>query len=469
MARENVRLTDGNFTSDGTYFYSMLDGSQVLQQKVDDGSVAFTYPLDTQKANPIKELEWDGVYFWSLETKGDGFIIRKWGIQSFICIQISKFEFTTGATHVYDADSFAIEHYRLTLGVNDSGGGNYTVGATDIIISDTSMLVPGDQLTFVRNLANTQSRVGTLFVEQRVVDSVLSATQVRLTIAMSGDPHSDGKGFRGPDVSPGGGEPPVPDLVFVTKVLWVTNKNAPLVPGTPALYKINSFNGSNLQQFVGTEYTDIGGCTFYAKYDRAGITPNEYNTTVNVDSGAGGRQTYVLLARDSSMLFFNTDTEVFDRSLVMNNIKADTIAVWPVFDMVIAGDEPDIVIYRLQLGTTFKNMSLEQEDETFSGGAYSYEKQILRRVVNSIAVVAEPSIIPADGSSTATITATLRDQYNDLIPSGKTVNWSDDSGENRVSPASSSTDSFGRALTTYSAGTVETDIKITAGVTNGLI
>lgn len=467
MARENVKFSDPNLTGDGTYYYSLIDNSQVLQAKVDDGSVAFTYPLDTSVGNEVKALEWDGVYFWSLEPKSGGFIIRKWAIQSFICKQQQKFEFSDGGSHTYDADAMAVEHYRLTVGDNDNGSGGYTLGLSSIQISDTSMLSSGDVLTFVRKRTSAASRSGTSFVEQAVVQTVDSGTQVTVTSAMSGDPYGDGKGFRGPSASSGGSEPTPPDLVYVTKNLWIANKHSPGDPSTPALYKVNAANGSNLTQYSGTQYDGVGGCTFYTKYDRAGSDPNKYNTTIDVDSDLGGKQTYLLIARSSVLLFFNVNTNVVDRSLVMNNVQTDTVTTWSVYDMYVGGEEPDIVLFRLQDGTTYKDESLVEQDESWSEN--NYEKQLLRRVVSSIAVVAEPSIIPADGVSTATVTAVLRDQYNDLIPSGKQVNWSDDSGENRVSPTQSATNDFGEASTTYTAGTTEQDVKITAGVTNGLV
>ncbi len=479
MVRQNIRLSEGNFTSDGVYYYCMLDGTQALQQKVDDGTVAFTYPLDTSVTGNILELSWDGVYFWSLEDNGStGFFIRKWAIESFICRQQQLFTFTTGSTHTYDASAFAVEHYRLTVAANDNGAGGYTTGLSDINISDTSMLEPGDVLTFVRRGTNVASRFGTAFVEQAVVQSVLSATQVRLTGAMADDPHGDGKGFRGPAVIPAGSSPITPDEVFVTKHLWVGNANAPGAPGTPALYKIRASNGSNIIQFSGTQYSSIGGMTFYTTYNQGiGIDANatKYNTTIVDSSALGGLQTYVLIARSSTLMFFNTDTFAIDRTLIMNNVKVDTVSVWPVFDMEVLGIEPDVVLYRIQNGTTYKNESLALTDESWGTTQWNYEKQLLRRVVSSIAVSANPSIIPADGNSTSDITATVRDQYNDLIPSGKTVNWSDDSegagggtGQGLFN-AQSTTDSFGVARNTYKAGTTEQDVKITAAVTAGLV
>lgn len=478
MVRENIRFQEGNFTGDGTYYYSMLDGSQVLQQKVDDGTVAFSYPLDTSIPGNIKELEWDGVYFWTLEDRAgaDGITLRKWGIQAFICKQQQQFEFIDGPTHTYNVDSFALEHYRLTVGINDNGSGGYTFNLQDIHVSDNSMLEPGDVLTFVRRFTSPAQRVGTSFVEQAVVQNTISGstTQVRLTTTMQGDPHGDGKGFRGPDVDIdllGGTHPPTPDEVFVTKNVWLANDDSPSNPGTPSLYKVRASNGSNLIQFIGTQYDDINGAAFYTKMNTGtGLDDDNatiYNTTVVVDSDAGGRQTYLLLARGSVLLFFNVSTNVIDRSLIMNNIKVDTINIWPVFDMHVDGEEPNIVLYRLQLGTTYLNQSLVLTDEAWS--SYNYEKQLLRRVVNSIAVSADPAIVPADGNTTSAITAVVRDQYNDLISSGKAVNWSDDSGEDRLDSAQTFTDDFGTARNTYTAGVTEQDVKITASIVNGLL
>lgn len=485
MVRENVRFQEGNFTGDGTYFYSMLDGSQALQQKVDDGTVAFSYPLDTPVSGNIQEMHWDGVYFWTLEDRsgGTGARIRKWGIQSFICKQQQVFEFIDGPTHTYDVDAFGVEFYKLTVGNNDNGSEGYTKGLQDIKVSDNSMLEPGDVLTFVRYGTSAAQRVGTVFVEQATVQTTISgaSANVRLTAPMQGDPHGDGKGFRGPDVdfqSLPGTQPPVPDEVYVTKHLWLANDNSPNDPGTPALYKVRASNGSNVVQFSGSQYEDINGMAFYAKMNTGSYTISKpsppdvifvYNTTVNVNGDEGGRQTYMLIARDSTLLFFNTTTNVIDRSLIMNNIKVDTINHWNVSDMWVGGVEPDIVLYRLQLGTTYKNQSLNLVDESWS--QYNYEKQLLRRIVNSIAVTAEPSIIPADGNATSRITAVLRDQYNDLVPADKAVKWAEDSSEegNRLQDPLSFTDEFGTARNTYTAGTTEQDVKITASVVNGLI
>lgn len=478
MARENIRFEEGNFTSDDTYFYTMLDSAQVLQQKVDDGTVAFSYPLDTAIAGNVKGLEWDGIYFWSMEDRAgnDGVTIRKWGIESFICKQMAKFEYINDATHTYDCDGLAIEHYRLTVGTNQNGD-DYTVGLNAIQISDTSMLDPGDVLTFVKRYTPTAQRINTPYVEEKVVQSVTNSTLVLLTTVMSKTPHgasgapTDPRGFRGPLVNPqtavNGPHPPTPDEVFVTKFIWMSNDNSPGIPGTPSLYKARASNGTNVLQYSGTQYTNVNALTFYSKYT-TDIGLDSLNTVyrkkVLHDNDRGGRQTYLLVARDSVLLFFNTTTTAIDRSMIMNNIKVDTVSHWDVFDMFVGGIEPDIVLYRLQQGTTYKNPSLVLTDASW--GTYNYEKQLIRRVVSSIAVSLNPSIIPTD--TDAVVTATLRDQYNEVAEGINTVFTHDGDGALDNTGAVQS-DTFGHARNRYHAGSTEQDVKVVAAVTNGLL
>jgi hypothetical protein len=150
--------------------------------------------------------------------------------------------------------------------------------------------------------------------------------------------------------------------------------------------------------------------------------------------------------------------------MVMNNIKVDTINHWNVDDMMIIGAEPDIILYRLQSGTTYKDVALVLTDTSWS--EFNYEKQLLRRVVSSISVSVFPSIIPADGSSTAVVTAVLRDQYND-VASGVEVVWSAD--EVGKVAGTGTSDTFGEVRTAYTGGTTEQDVKVTATVASGLV
>lgn len=457
-SRQNIRFSNPNFTTDGEYFYSLSATGGVLQVKTDDGTVAFSYPCDTAITNEVNSLEYDGVYFWSLENRsGGGFIIRKWAIASYVLKQIVAHTFTNTAVHTYSANDFAVEYYCLSLKDNVHGG-VYTYGYQDINISDTSMLSPGDILTFVRKRTPVQNRYSSSYVETATVQTVLDSDTVRLSVPMSGDPYGDGKGFRGPAATYAGSDPVPPDLVYVTKALWVLNDNAPSDTSIGALYKINYRTGANIVQYSGSQYKNIKGATFYTKYVVAGSYPNQYNTTIS------SNEQYVLFVNGSSVLYFNVSSNEITKSLAINNVKSDLASLWTVYDMAVGGFEPNITLYRLQLGTTYGN---PLADEIWT--VYSYEKTILRRIVNSIALTAEPTILPADGASTSTITAVVRDQYNNVSGAGVTVTWADDSGGSRVSPTTSTTDAFGITYTVYTAGTEEEDVKITATVANGLL
>lgn len=480
MARENIRLSKGNFTTDGTFYYSILEDAQVIQVKVDDGTVAFSYPLDTTVAQAVKELVWDGVFFWSLEDYKPaatitGFVIRKWAIDDFICKQITHYDFIDTATQTYRASSFAVEHYRSAVGPgNDPGTGTGYTGVNildQIYLYDTSKLSVGDIVYFVKRWTPAHRRYGTTDIEQLYVNQILSSTRVEFSTNTVGDPYGDGKGWRGIEANPAASEPLPPDEACWTKYLWVFNSYSPGPVATPALYKINAYNGSLISQYTGTQYGSVGGSTFYTKYstdtkaDPDHTYGHTFNTSVVNDVTRGGYQTYVVFIKSNACLFYNTSTGATDRSLAVDNVKVDTVNVWTVYDMDIIGTEPDVTLLRLQTGTTYKNVGGTLIDETWA--TYNYDRTLLKRHARSIAVVSEPTIVPIVTGS-ATFTATVRDQYNEAIPAGKTVSWTDDDsgvGEASVSPASSSTDAFGRARTTFLAGATEKDVKVTATCT----
>jgi len=456
--RENIRIADPNFTTDGEYFYSLSKDAQILQVKTDDGSVAFSYPCDTQIGDTVNSLSWDGVYFWSLETKtgGGGLIIRKWAIDSYILKQLTSFTLTDNATHTYSSNDMGVQFYELTVGNNNNGGGGYTKNLSQINLSTTTGLSPGDILTFVRRSTPTHNRYSTSYVEVATVQSVMDSDTVVLTGVMSGDPYGDGKGFRGPSASYNSSTEPVPpDLVYVTKNIWLLNDYAPSNTSTAAIYRINPANGNVVVAYSGSQYLNIKGSVFYAEYTTAGTFPWVYNTGITAK--------YLLFVNSSSLLFFDVDSATVTKSLNLGNIKANGIDVWDVYDVAVGGHGSTVSLYRLQSGTSYGDPIADENWST----AYSYEKTLLARIVNSISVVAEPTIVPADGSSTSSITAVVKDQYNNAV-SGKTVTFSDDAG-GRLSPTSGVTDVFGKVHTTYVAGNTELDVKITATVENGLV
>jgi hypothetical protein len=163
-------------------------------------------------------------------------------------------------------------------------------------------------------------------------------------------------------------------------------------------------------------------------------------------------------------MLFNVSTLTVDRSMNIDNVKVDNVNIWPAYDMDIIGVEPNVTILRLQLGTTYKNISGSYVDEGWS--TYNYDRTLIKRHAKSISVTATPPIVPVAGNY-SDIAAYVKDQYNEAI-SGVRVYFSDDdstpSGAS-VTPGYDDTDLFGKAVTQFISGTVEKDVKITATCT----
>ncbi len=463
MTRENIQIADPNFTTDGVYFYSLSYDNQSLSVKTDDGDSAFSFPVDTALTGTVNALEWDGIYFWSLEDKvsGDGIIIRKWAIDSFLLKQITSFTLTNGGGHTYDADDFAVEYYCLSVGDNGLDGINppFSFGLSSVKVSDNSVFSSGDTVNFVRRRAPTAQRYGTSFVESKVVTTVDGDGEtLHFGSAMSQGVYGDSGGFRGPSATFAASDPTPPDFVYVTKNIWLLNNNAPSSSTTGGLYRLNPNNGSVVVAYSGAQYDNITSAGFHATYNVSGSFPWQYNTSVS------GSEKFVLFAKGTNLLFFNVDTLEVTKSLSLDNVAKVAGGNWTISDLAITGFEPNVSLYRLQNGTTYGS---PLADEAWSS-AYSYEKTLLRRVVSSISITVTPSILPADGVSLSQVVATVVDQYGAAV-SGKSVVWAEDGAGSITGTNPATTDTFGKASTTYTAGSSEEDVKITATVSDGLV
>ena len=86
MAYENVTLRKRNFVMVDGYFYMIDEDIDSLIVKTDDGTQAYSYPLDTTITDQIVSLEYDGRNFWTLENlAGNNLRIRKWYLDNYVC------------------------------------------------------------------------------------------------------------------------------------------------------------------------------------------------------------------------------------------------------------------------------------------------------------------------------------------------------------------------------------------------
>ena len=402
MAYENITLRKRNFTVVDGYFYMIDESLDSLIVKTDDGTQAFSYPLDTVISQQVSSLEYDGRNFWTLENlSGTNIRIRRWYLDNYVLKLRDTFNMTGGGSHSYESDAFTVEHYHETFSANESAG------QSNLSISNGSKLSNGMTVTLGPNSSGQ--------VEEATVDSagadyvIIDGTT---TYAYdSGDP-----------------------LTFYNNI-WLFNDYDGLVL-TGALYKFNAYSGALLTTYSGGAYADIEACTFYDMSDVYGA-----------DSDA------ICYVKGTNTIFLDPDDiDNSFGSMVMDNVQDDNATVIPVYDLAIDGDN----VYRLQLKATYYGTTY-----TFANTHYSYQLSTLNPFITSISLAANPAILPADLVSSSQITAIVKDQFLNPIAS-KLVYFTDDDSNGYIVGSPGTTDSNGVTTVSYVAGSTAREVSITA-------
>jgi len=99
--------------------------SNIAVQKTASGSIVFIYPLSIKLTylessnvlSAVKSLQYDGRYFWTLQsiTSTSEPVIRQWLFNNYECKLQQEFILYNTSTQTYNANSFAIEHYKTKL------------------------------------------------------------------------------------------------------------------------------------------------------------------------------------------------------------------------------------------------------------------------------------------------------------------------------------------------------------------
>lgn len=183
----NIRLTDPNVAFDGLYFYTVDNQSDSLIQKTDDGTVAFSYPLNRNVTQAIISLCYEGINnnylngppdyeatgssgatpkyqgdppvqsvalpptgmaFWTLEGDGsNGIKIRRYLINNFTAKETHTFNIPvntvgggSGTGEVWNVRQMVLELYETKLwergNPSFSINGGEEVGDTQILLHD---------------------------------------------------------------------------------------------------------------------------------------------------------------------------------------------------------------------------------------------------------------------------------------------------------------------------------------------
>ncbi len=408
MASENIKLRKRNFTAVEGYFYMLDEEQDNLLQKTDDGNTAFSYPLDTLMTNEVDSLEFDGVYFWSLEDSGTNDVtIRRWQIDNYICKLQQTIALTETGSHKYQSQAFSVEHYHTELAATVSGG-------------DTSLYL--DEYWDSTTISGASLYLGP--------NTNGEAELVTVTTTFSG-----GVNLSAPTTYDFASE----DEVNYFTNIWLFNDFDGLSAATGALYKFDGWTGNYIKKYPTAAYKSIKAATFYK-------IPSftEYGTTDMLCYIKGTNTLFVNITEniDGTLHYYG--------SMVMDNVQSDEATVIDVYDMAIDSGN----MYRLQL----------RPDGTATLWTYySYLLSPLEAFVTSISLSASPAIIAANGLSTSSILAVVKDQFLQAIV-GRNVTFSENGTGSITGGTVKSTDSDGRADTVYTSGTSAEEVQITAVV-----
>jgi len=404
MSGTNINLTKPHVMFKEGYFYMFDDDTGMLLQKTDDGITSFSYPLDNLLSKVVVSAEYDGVNFWSMEV-GDTtgtLVIKRWRIENYIC-KLQETVPIVSPSHVFNSTAFTVEHYHCTI------NGSYSVGSTIINVNGTlnspddlpGELLPGMTVTIGPNILGKFETINVQYVD---------GNEITLT-----DPLENA--YSNTD-----------NLLFYNNFWLFNNANGTDI-NNAALYKISAYSGSVLATFPSAIYTDIKATTFseISHFDAIG--------TVNA----------LLYVKATNLLFVNIRSATLEYygSMTMDNIDTDQLNVFDVYDLFVRDHD----VFRLQLIATYFA-------QTEAWSRYNYQPATFNTMVSSIGLTASPNVLAANGISTSTITARVRDQFSQPVQ-GRLV-YFETEGDGVIVDGQEivNSDQNGEAVTTFRSGIV---------------
>lgn len=411
----NISLPDPNFVYYDNYFYTIDDALQLLIKKTFDGEVSFCYTLNVQVAARVESLDFDGIFFWSLERGTARVIIRKWKIVDLMCVQMAKFEIIGNASQTIDGYAFAVEHYTTEL------SGDEPAGQTVLSIDDVSNMLP-DMHIFIGPNGSGQT-------EEKVIDTVGTLTvTVKTPLTYN---YSSG------------------DIVKFYKSGYYFNDYDGIDGSSGSLYEINLETGSTKSLNASTQFKGVKSATFGKVRDKNGDAVYDFNGDGVVNSSD------VV----SCLMFISGPLMCF------SDVSLPTNPVYGTMMLDIISGQTVETVYDVTLGRdTSASPNPNENGSTIYllKSGYDYEVSQFDIMVNSISVTSAPAILPADGLSTSKIRATVSNQYGQPI-ANKDVEFAL-VGDGSLPVTVATTNQYGIAEVTYVAGLVVGDATITATV-----
>jgi hypothetical protein len=433
----NVQLLDANFSfgPESGFFYTCNFTNQELRQVEADGTVVDSFPVARSTfRNPIKELHFDGTFFWTLEDLPSnlGIVIKRWRISPFptaIFPGVTPIEFRwqdeltliNGPNMRWSADAFAIEHYHLKF------SGSFLQGVSTIRVDDASKISPGEKLYL------GPSGFGTLgaFVGNQEEITVLSVNSITGDVTFS-----KGGGLENSFLSD--------DPITLHKSIYLFNDNS-FGGQDDGDGNLVNFDYPSRQQL----FTDNG-----AKY--ASVTAADFSEDI------------LSWVRSFQILEINFSTPSLDLSVSQesNLVEDDLTTQIEVFDMI--SDFVNDQYLKLQDRETTESLATGVLSTTIfpSPRKYNFQVQPTGAFVNSVSMEFVPNrfVKPLPSADKIFITTRVRDQFNFPVLSA-TIDWSADLNSESdagsvgtFNPASAETNASGIAETIYTPSSTPNDI-----------
>jgi hypothetical protein len=341
---DNIKLRKPNFTTLDGYFLTFDEDQDALLQKTDDGNTAFSYPLDTVLTQTVLSTEYDGLYFWTLESKADGRVIKRWLIDNYVCKLQQTITLTNDGSHTYNANTFTIEHYHTKL--TDSAAS----GSTEILLneySDRPDIIAGCTLYIGPNSNDDYELV-------TVSDTIFGGVSLTAPLVYGYDTDDD-VGFH--------------------KYIWLINNSDGVNTGTGALYKFDSHTGAYITKYPGGQYKDIQASTFHkissftAYGDIDTLAYIKGTNTLFVDTRADLSMLYDATESNDSFTGANGSTPNTDNWSILSG--APTIQSNQLYTSTASGQESVVSDYYLRgnFDVTVTG-SLNNYNTTYSGANY---------------------------------------------------------------------------------------------------
>ncbi len=427
----NVQLNDANFSLGPVtgFFYSCSFDSQRLLRLEADGTVVQSFPVARATfRNPVKELHFDGTFFWTLEDLPSslGIVIKKWRLSpvptaAFPNAIPIEFRWQDELTLVntpavrWVSDAFATEHYHREFDGNVAqGASTFKLNTiTNINVGDILYLGPSSFSGFTNN------------EEQITVTGLNPSTNTVSFFKVGGLENSYTS----------------QDPVDFIKSIFVFGRHA----------------------FSGNE-DDRGALVKYAYPSKAQIF-SDWGRYYGVATAADFDETTLSWVSSFQILELDITNPFLNLSVSQesNLVEDDFTTLIEVFDLISDLDQNQYL--KLQGKETTEDLDtgiLVTED---FGGTFNFQSQPTLTFVNSTALSFGTRFSRAQASgNTINIAAEVRDQFNfpvfnKTVQFTAVINEDSDAGiPGTFSPDSGITSVSGTVLTVYTPSSTPTDI-----------